>query len=104
MDIALLVIGYTASICMIVGYLPQAIVTIRTRDTEGIAMPTFLALGLGSILFVAQGIMLDNIPLVLTNVITTVCSAIIFIIKISNDRKKRRQSVGLDGRSPLNHN
>ena len=89
MDLALVIIGYSASICMIIGYLPQAIVTIRTRDTDGIALPTFLALGLGSILFVVQGIMLDNIPLVITNVITTVCSAIIFIIKIQNDRKRK---------------
>lgn len=89
MNILLTIIGYTASICMIIGYLPQAIVTIRTRDTDGIALPTFLALGLGSIFFVIQGAMLENIPLVITNVITTICSAIIFVIKINNDRKKR---------------
>lgn len=43
------IVGYTASICMIFGYLPQAIATIRTRNTDGIAMPTFCMLGLGSI-------------------------------------------------------
>lgn len=76
---------------MIFGYLPQAIATIRTRDTDGIAMPTFLMLGLGSVLFVVQGIMLDNIPLVITNSITTVCSVIVFGIKIHNDRLKKKQ-------------
>lgn len=84
------IIGYLASICMICGYLPQAITTIRTRDTDGIAMPTFLALGAGSIFFVVQGIMLKNWPLVLTNVITTICSAIIFAIKLHNDSKKHK--------------
>lgn len=84
------IIGYLASICMICGYLPQAITTMRTRDTDGIAMPTFLALGAGSIFFVIQGIMLNNIPLVLTNVVTTICSAIIFFIKVHNDRKKKK--------------
>lgn len=84
------IIGYIASICMICGYLPQAITTIRTRDTDGIAMPTFLALGAGSIFFVVQGLMLDNMPLVITNVITTICSVIIFGIKIHNDRNKKR--------------
>ncbi len=88
MNTIILIVGYAASIFMILGYLPQAIVTIRTRDTDGIAMPTFLSLGLGSILFVIQGILLDNLPLVITNVITTVCSAIIFCIKIHNDCKK----------------
>lgn len=85
-----LIIGYLASICMICGYLPQAVATIRTRRTDGIAMPTFLALGAGSVLFVVQGLLLDNMPLVITNVITTVCSIIIFVIKIRNDHKKKK--------------
>ncbi len=85
------IVGYTASICMILGYLPQAIVTIRTRDTDGIALSTFIAMGLGSLFFVVQGIMLENWPLVITNVITTICSVIIFSIKIHNDLKKKRK-------------
>lgn len=89
---ASLIVGYLASICMVCGYLPQAIATMRTRDTDGIALPTFLAMGAGSIFFVIQGIMIDNLPLVITNVITAVCSAIIFGIKIYNDhfRKPRK--------------
>lgn len=85
-----LIVGYAASICMVLGYLPQAITTIRTRRTDGIATPTFLALGAGSVLFVAQGLMLGNWPLVLTNTVTTACSAIIFGIKIYNDHCKPR--------------
>lgn len=85
MTTASLIIGYAASLAMVCGYLPQAISTIRTRQTDGIATPTFLALGAGSVLFVIQGLMLGNWPLVLTNAITTVCSAIIFGIKIYND-------------------
>ena len=75
---------------MVLGYLPQAIVTIRTRDTDGIAMPTFCMLGLGSIFFVVQGIALANWPLVVTNVITTICSVIIFGIKVYNDHFRKR--------------
>ena len=78
------IVGYLASICMICGYLPQAVRTIRTRDTDGIAMPTFLALGAGSVLFVAQGILIDNIPIILANTITTICSLIITLIKLRN--------------------
>ncbi len=89
MELLITIVGYTASICMVLGYLPQAIATIRIRDTDGIALPTFCMLGLGSIFFLIQGILLDNIPLVITNVITTICSAIIFIIKIRNDRRKK---------------
>lgn len=90
MELIINIVGYAAAICMIFGYLPQAITTIRTRDTDGIALPTFLMLGLGSVLFVAQGILLDNMPLVITNAITTICSVIVFAIKIHNDRKKKK--------------
>lgn len=86
------IVGYAAAICMVCGYLPQAIHTIRTRDTDGIALPTFLLLGFGSIFFVVQGIMIDNWPLIITNLITTVSSVIVFCIKLSNDRKKKRNA------------
>lgn len=75
---------------MICGYLPQAVATIRTRDTDGIALPTFLMMGLGSLFFVIQGILTDNWPLVVTNVITFVCSAIVFGIKMYNDHFRKK--------------
>lgn len=86
------IFGYLASICMILGYMPQAIMTMRTRDTDGISMMTFSMMGLGSLFFVINGIMWGNIPLAVTNIITFTCSAIIFGIKIYNDyfRKRRR--------------
>jgi MtN3 and saliva related transmembrane protein len=83
------IIGYTAAIFMIFGYLPQTIHTIKTRSTDDIAMGTFLSLGLGSICFMIQGYMLENYPLAITNTLTTVMSAIIFGIKMVNDRKKK---------------
>lgn len=82
------IIGTAAAICMICGYVPQAYHTIRTRQTDAIAMPTFIMLGLGSVFFVVQGAMLSNWPLFVTNMITTIASIIIVIIKINNDRHK----------------
>lgn len=90
MNLAINIIGTLAAICMVLGYLPQAIYTIRTRDTDGIAMPTFLLMGAGSIFFVIQGVLMGNWPLVITNVITATCSAIVFGIKIYNDAKKKK--------------
>lgn len=83
------IFGWAASICMILGYMPQAIVTMRTRETDSIALPTFVMMGLGSVFFVVQGILLSNWPLAATNIITGICSAIITAIKIHNDRRKR---------------
>lgn len=93
METFTIIVGYLAAICMVCGYLPQAVYTIRTRDTDGIALPTFLLMGLGSVFFVVQGILLDNIPLVITNLLTGTSSAIIFGIKTYNDhfRKDRKK-------------
>ena len=85
--------GWVASISMILGYLPQAIQTIRTRNTDGIALPTFLMMAVGGFCFMLQGIL--HKPdilwaLFLTNLVTTSCSVIVFTIKIYNDYFKKK--------------
>ena len=87
------VIGWIASTGLVLGYLPQAVRTIRTRDTDSIALPTFLMTAIGGICFMIQGVMLgrSGIFLFTTNLITTVCSIIIFGIKIHNNYSKKEQ-------------
>jgi MtN3 and saliva related transmembrane protein len=87
------VFGVIASITMILGYLPQAIETIRTRNTDGIALPTFLMMAVGGICFMIQGLI--HKPdilwaLFLTNLVTSSCSMIVFCIKIYNDYFKKK--------------
>ena len=87
--------GYVASIGMILGYLPQAIATIRTRNTDGIAMPTFLMMAIGAFAFMLQGVLHPGgiiWSMFITNAVTCTCSCIIFAIKISNDTRKRKRS------------
>ena len=85
--------GIIASIGMVLGYLPQAVQTIRTRNTDGIALPTFLMMGIGSFCFMLQGLL--HKPeiiwsLFLTNLVTTLCSIIVFSIKVYNDYFKNK--------------
>ena len=89
------VCGWVASITMILGYLPQAIETIRTRNTDGIALPTFLMMAVGGMCFMLQGVL--HKPdilwaLFLTNLITTTCSIIVFSIKVYNDYFKKKKA------------
>ena len=86
-------LGWIASITMVLGYLPQAVKTIRTKNTDGIALPTFLMMGIGSACFMLQGILHkpDTLwALFITNLITTICSVIIFCIKVYNDYFKKK--------------
>jgi len=82
--------GWVASIGLILGYLPQAIQTIRTRNTDGISLPGFIMMAIGCLAFVIQGILIGNIYLLITNLITFVCSVIIFGIKMYNDYGKKK--------------
>jgi MtN3 and saliva related transmembrane protein len=86
--------GVMASICLILGYLPQAITTIRTRNTDGISLPGFLMMFIGAVCFMLQGIL--HKPeiiwsLFITNLVTMVCSAIVFCIKMHNDYFKKKE-------------
>lgn len=92
-DLLFEICGVVASVGMILGYLPQAVETIRTRNTEGIALPTFLMMAVGGFAFMLQGLLHkpDIIwSLFLTNLITTSCSCIVFGIKIYNDYFKKK--------------
>lgn len=85
--------GYIASIGLILGFLPQAIATIRTRNTDGIALPTFLMMAIGAFAFMLQGLLhRPNIiwSMFITNAVTCFCSCIIFGIKIHNDYFKKK--------------
>ena len=85
--------GIVASAGMILGYLPQAVETIRTRNTDGIALPTFLMMAIGGFAFMLQGLLHkpDIIwSLFLTNLVTSTCSCIVFGIKIYNDYFKKK--------------
>ena len=84
--------GWVACVSFVLGYLPQAIQTIRTRQTDGIALPAFLMMAVGALCFMLQGII--HKPemlwaLFITNLITMTCSVIIFGIKVYNDYIKK---------------
>ena len=91
------IIGWLGSISLILGYLPQAIQTIRTRQTDGISLPGFCMMAVGSVCFMSQGLMLcieqgisTGIFFFITNFITGICAVIIFAIKIHNDYFKKK--------------
>ena len=52
-------------------------------------MPGFISMAIGCGAFVIQGLLLGNYYLFATNLITCVCSVIIFAIKMKNDYGKK---------------
>ena len=79
----LIVFGYFAAFFTAVSFLPQAIKTVRTRETAGLSLLTYLFLFLGSLSWFIYGLYLTDYPLMVTNSLTTVFTGIILYLIFS---------------------
>ena len=84
----LIVFGYFAAFFTAVSFLPQAIRTVRTRETAGLSLLTYLFLFLGSLSWFIYGLYLTDYPLMITNSLTTVFTGIILYLIFSERNNK----------------
>ncbi|MDC0058629.1 SemiSWEET transporter [Acidimicrobiaceae bacterium] len=84
----LIVFGYFAAFFTAVSFLPQAIKTVRTRETAGLSLLTYLFLFLGSLSWFIYGLYLTDYPLMITNSLTTVFTGIILYLIFSERNNK----------------
>jgi len=78
------IIGSLAALLTTVAYVPQAYQTIRTRDTSALSLPTFLMLFVGTCLWGTYAVLIHDIPILLTNLISGGLATIILYIKLTN--------------------
>ena len=76
----LAIFGYFAAFCTAVSFLPQAVKTIKTKDTNGLSLLTYLFLFFGSLSWLIYGIVLTDVPLMSTNFLTTIFTGIILFL------------------------
>ena len=69
-------------------FLPQAIRTLRTRDTEAISLTMYSVFCIGVLLWLSYGIALVNWPMMIANSITLMLAGIIWYLKLSSVLKK----------------
>ncbi len=77
-------IGYFAAFCTTVSFLPQAIKTIKTRDTHALSLMMYSLFTIGVLLWLYYGITINDLPIILANLITAVLAGIILFFKIRN--------------------
>jgi MtN3 and saliva related transmembrane protein len=78
----LTIVGNIAAILCTFSFLPQAIKTIRTRDTKSLSLPTYITFFIGIALWAYYGY-LSQIPAILIgNSITLLFSGIILFFKL----------------------
>ncbi|MDA7543789.1 SemiSWEET transporter [Candidatus Actinomarina sp.] len=84
----LLFFGYFAAFFTAVSFLPQAVKTVRTRETAGLSLLTYLFLFLGSLSWFIYGFYLTDYPLMITNSLTTIFTGIILYLIFSERNSK----------------
>lgn len=62
-------LGYIASLLIIICYLPQIIKIIRTKEAKDISIEMYLLLLSGQILYTFYGILKKDIPIIVVNLI-----------------------------------
>ena len=75
-------IGYLAATLTTAAFVPQAIKTIRTRDTTGISLGMYVVFTFGIACWFGYGIVLQSWPMIIANVITFLLSATILVMKL----------------------
>lgn len=75
-------IGYVAAFLTTIAFVPQALKTIRTRETSGISLGMYVVFTIGVVCWFGYGVVLGSWPMILSNIITFVLAAIILGLKL----------------------
>jgi MtN3 and saliva related transmembrane protein len=78
------ILGYIAATLTTVSFLPQAILTLRTRDTDGLSLTMYSVFTLGVLCWLIYGICLANNIIIYANAITLFLATLILSFKIYN--------------------
>jgi MtN3 and saliva related transmembrane protein len=74
-------LGYAAAALTTGSFIPQALLTIRTRNTSGISLGMYLVFTAGVAVWLAYGLAIGSWPMILANTITLALAAVILAFK-----------------------
>lgn len=80
------IIGFIAAILTTASFLPQAIKTIKTKDTSGISLMMYIFFSAGIVLWLVYGIFINDLAVILANAVTLVFAIIILFYKLKSLR------------------
>lgn len=76
------IIGYFAAAVGSLIFIPQAIQTIRTKDTKALSLPTFILISINNFLWMTYGILTNDAAIILSQVFVLPLGLIILIYKL----------------------
>ena len=75
-------LGYIAAALTTIAFVPQAVKTIRTRDTRAISLAMYAVFTVGIVFWFAYGMALGSWPMIVSNAITFALAATILGLKL----------------------
>jgi MtN3 and saliva related transmembrane protein len=85
-------LGYLAAALTTLSFVPQAWLTLRTRDVHGISAGMYSVFTVGVAMWLAYGWRLGEWPIIIANAVTLVLSATILATKLVVERRSRNPS------------
>ena len=83
------VVGYVAAMLTTVSFVPQAFMTIRTRDTEGISVLMYVGFTAGVFFWTVYGVVQADPVIIVANAITFLLALPILVIAVNNRWRAR---------------
>ncbi len=74
--------GYVAATLTTAAFVPQALKTLRSRDTGAISLGMYVVFTVGLCFWLAYGIVLHSWPMILSNIITLALALLILVLKL----------------------
>ncbi len=90
-DYEIEILGYIAATLTTISFLPQAILTIRTRDTDGLSLSMYSTFTLGVLGWLVYGFFLKNNVIIIANSITLFLATLILSFKLYNTLFKSKK-------------
>jgi MtN3 and saliva related transmembrane protein len=75
-------VGFGAATLTTVAFIPQALLTWRTRKADGVSLGMYSVFIVGIVLWLCYGILLTAWPIILANIITLALASFILVMKI----------------------
>jgi MtN3 and saliva related transmembrane protein len=74
--------GFAAAFLTSVSFIPQAVMTIRTRNTSGISRAMYSMFTIGVAFWLVYGIALESWPMIVANTVTLALASTILALKL----------------------
>jgi len=74
--------GYVAATLTTLAFIPQAVKTLKTKDTRSISLGMYIVFTVGVGFWLLYGIYLHSLPMIVSNVITLALAAAILAMKV----------------------